>query len=277
MNRNMTEIKTFLATALICCSAALCLAGEQVEAKLLIKGAEEGSMDGNGVLFSVNPDDDGFQWIEADGKKIAEGTSLLPVPGTSCVVYLSPGIFPDVILRDNVSGKETAILKNNPIDSPLFVLSDGRIVWIDENGKTVAYDVKKNQVIDDFPALPTNTIALSPDGKIVAVSTEGNGVRSLNLVSAADGKTIAELPFPPRQGTIQVGGRHSPSFSPDGKFLVLIRAGIQPEADVELYEIAAGKLSSLTSDHAEYRLPRFSADGKSVLAGSVNGLVQLIL
>jgi len=108
--------------------------------------------------------------------------------------------------------------------------------------------------------------AISPDGKIAALITDGpNPIHSditlklLNLQS----KKLTDLRLPESQSL----GHQDPAWSADGKFLLYVknaREGTRGTPSIARYNVATGKAANLTT--AGYTAPAPSRDGRYIAA-----------
>jgi WD40 repeat protein len=109
-----------------------------------------------------------------------------------------------------------------------------------------------------------NALALSPDGKTLAVGTSLPDEEAITLYDTATGE---------RKGTADSGDRYvsALAFSPDGKLLAVARY----EKDIELRDAATLKVVAELADSQFPPAVAFSPDGKLVAAGGADGTVKL--
>lgn len=120
------------------------------------------------------------------------------------------------------------------------------------------------------PGIGAEDAAVSPDGRLAALVAPGaDGIPGLRVVELASGRTIATARPVPPSATGRVGGNHSPCFSPDGSRIAFVRAGIQPDADIVVLDLASGRETPVTADRARNRAPCFSADGRRLAFSAV--------
>jgi hypothetical protein len=112
------------------------------------------------------------------------------------------------------------------------------------------------------PIAGLGDIALSPDGRIVAVQFREpkTGESRLVLYDWGSGR-VTRVPYP-------IDTRlASPCFSPDGRFLAAVRGGRNGDVafiDLKTYEIKSLALENKTSNYERYCL-RFSPNGRQVV------------
>jgi Tol biopolymer transport system component len=165
------------------------------------------------------------------------------------------------------------------------------------HGKTIAFDVHEGTSM---------AVAISPDGKYLAVDLQGSlwiipakGGRGTLItdyfndarqpVWSPDGKTLAYFAY--RDGgydlwTIAPDGSNAkkltdgayddrePAWSPDGRTIAFssdrLGAG-GPNYNIWTIDVASGKIAQLTSDPGEDRMPTWSPDGTRIAYASTRG------
>jgi WD40 repeat protein len=156
------------------------------------------------------------------------------------------------------------------------------------------YDVNAGREVRALtgpPTMMTNdspSIALSPDGRVIAASTGGHSVKINDLASGSDLMTIA-----PARG-FQV---HSLAFNPDGRVLAIAMMETKPGLDmtssnknfnfgevftftVKLWDVSnqsagARELQTLTGHKGNVMTIAFSPDGRTIATGSLDATVKL--
>lgn len=103
------------------------------------------------------------------------------------------------------------------------------------------------------------------------VVNDENGLPSVRFIELKSGREIAKTQSVAPSSTGRVGGCHSPAFSTDGKRVAFVREGIQPDADIQVIDLTAGRIIPITTDRARNRAPRFTPDGKGVIYAAVKG------
>ncbi len=154
------------------------------------------------------------------------------------------------------------------------------------------YDVNAGREVRALtgpPTLMTNaspSIALSPDGRVIATATGGHFVKITDLASGSDLMTLA-----PDRG-FQV---HSLAFNPDGRVLAIAMMETKPGVDmsssnrnfnfdeifaftVKLWDLSgqrARELQTLTGHKGNVMAIAFSPDGRTVATGGLDATVKL--
>jgi WD40 repeat protein len=106
---------------------------------------------------------------------------------------------------------------------------------------------------------PTPSLALAPDGRVLAASGTDGRVRFWDV---AEGRLLGELPEPDREV------QKALAFTPDGKVLAMATGGGQ----LCIWELASGQLVRVVSNFGTQLA--FSPDG-SLLAGLTSGRIRL--
>ena len=138
------------------------------------------------------------------------------------------------------------------------VSSNGKLLaagagWWTTTGEVGVWDLATHKPLAHFAAdRGVGSVALSPDGKLLAFGIWGGRVRVLDW---AAGKEVADL---------QVNGFARVAFSPDGALLATASEG----QALQLWNVAKGELATdLEGDLLRFHCVLFSPDGKRVLAG----------
>ena len=213
------------------------------------------------------------------------GTSPVGAPGLQYVLFLGEGIFPELFRLDIKTGTaEKLELEDFPSGRP-FLLNRERQLWAfpvgyDTPPKMAIVDMVAKRKVDDTSwKLPEETLALSLDKRFAAVMRHTGGTSNfavLDLSTCEKPKVIFETKA--ENQSMQIGGCHSPVFSPDGKWLAYVTADIQPIADIVLLNLKTRRRVNLTNDHADNQSPVFSPDGKKIAFSSCrNGKYQVFV
>jgi RNA polymerase sigma factor (sigma-70 family) len=207
--------------------------------------------------------------------------------GTTYIVFSPDGTFlattghdrdpkrPDLLatndysvrLWDAKTGKETAVFQPAVIAENCVAFSpDSRLVaWCGLTGKVqVSTVVGREEVFAHTEKAqgarwPITALDLSPDGKVLAVGTEG----VIKLFDVYAGKLLRTLAHEPKEGQPIPDGRRV-HFSPDGKTLASVGA-----YGITLWDVASGTLNSRL--HPQGTGPAdltFSPDGKKLASPS---------
>jgi RNA polymerase sigma factor (sigma-70 family) len=125
-------------------------------------------------------------------------------------------------------------------------------------------DVETGSVTRQLKVEHPRTLALSPDGRWLALGGEKNNRPILRVEDAKTGKGILE--FVGDKETIRA------AFSPDGKWL----ATAADDQVIRLWDMASGKeLSSVKSAQATVVIIIFSGDGKRLVSSGGDGTVRI--
>ncbi len=136
----------------------------------------------------------------------------------------------------------------------LLLTRDGKTLVSNDyyGSRTVCvWEMATGKLLHQFPGTyEWRNIALSPDGKLVAIGQE----KAVFLWDLASGKEVRRLAHPNATGS---------AFSPDGKILAV--GGYGP---IQLWEIASGKSTAkLPLDSTSVTELAFTPDGKTLIAG----------
>ena len=154
-----------------------------------------------------------------------------------------------------------------PVESVAFGQNGERVAGGREDG-VVVWNVETGEEIATLPNdHPVRSVALSPNGKILAGS-DGNG--TVKLWDVAKETEIATLSFKDRPILSRYGFLTNLRFDPDNKMLAVgsIYYGLS------LWEAETGK-SITTLERSITRSVAFSPDGKTLASSRVDGAVEL--
>lgn len=102
-------------------------------------------------------------------------------------------------------------------------------------------------------------IAISSDGRLEVIRHLSGSCANFEVRTATDHISLF------RSDSQNGIGSHSPSFSPDGRYLVYVQAGIQPLADLFVLDLQEKRIAQLTLDQADNQSPSFSPDGGKIV------------
>jgi WD40 repeat protein len=233
----------------------------------------------DGKMLASSSDDGTITlWDVATGKKRA----ALKTAGAGPLAFspdgktLAAGGWPDIKLWDVTTGKVRATLKGHtafvrcvafsPDGKTLASGADSRAAQVSPDADTTIrlWDVAKGeeQATLKGHTAPIYAVAFSPDGKIVA---SGSWDKTIRMWDVATGKEKRALK--------QTGHVTALAFSPDGKTVAWGRT-LAP--GVNLLDAATGKERAALKGHtSDVGCLAFSADGKLLASGSVDGVIKL--
>lgn len=269
-------MRRFCIPALLLCSL---LQAESVR----ILSPEDGrdpafSGDGRFVVYRAGGDsgEPELHLAEAAGGAVRNlgltGTTPIGIPGESVMLFLGSGIFPEVYQLNTKTWKALPLQVSAPPSGTPFPAGKHLIAYptgYEEPSPLLFVDLITGRQISPGPKLPPGTVKLSADGRYAAIQFRVQGVCNLEVRELENGKTVFKTSA--RAGNMQIGGCHSPDFSPDGRFLVYVSGDIQPIADLVLLELASGKTERLTIDGADNQSPHFSPDGRFLVFSAIRG------
>lgn len=140
----------------------------------------------------------------------------------------------------SADGKKLAFISNRTGNSEIFVT-----------------DEIKTQNLTNHPGYDGDP-AWSPDGKQIAFATRRDGAAFELFVMNADGSEQRPLCGE------QFGGWMFPDWSPDGKQIVVGRLMGGKNIQLQLLDIASGKLSTITDGEGVNSYARWSPDGRYI-------------
>ncbi|HLV98275.1 MAG TPA: WD40 repeat domain-containing protein [Ktedonobacterales bacterium] len=150
--------------------------------------------------------------------------------------------------------------------------ADGRTLIAEDVGATL-YEVASGHVLQTIPSNEMQDIALSPDGRVLAVALlhendsaqgyTGQGETSIVLYDLTTGQRLRTLTH--QDGMLTSVAFWSLAFSPDGRVLATGSANHQ----ITLWNVAHGTLLRTLSGHSsDVFALAFSPDGRMLVSGS---------
>ena len=106
--------------------------------------------------------------------------------------------------------------------------------------------------------------AWSPDGRSLAYENTVDGTLWIGGISGENARQVGPAPPAAMQYT-------EPRFSPDGRELAFTLKSLGPYGELEVVDLASGKVRELTHDTALARSPAWSPDGRSIYFASGRG------
>lgn len=220
-------------------------------------------------------------WELASGKEVrrlaqADASGVAFSPDRKVLAAASYG--PDIHLWDLVSGKKIGKLAwecGNETSSPLLVYSpDGKTLiagrWFDSKIGLweVASGKKRNEL--DAKAGPIFSLALSPDGAILATGSRQGGVPFWEVKT---GRLIRTLPAASERACTDV------AFSPNGKSLAAVESdafssNFKDRNSISIWDLATSKEVSRFKGGSKLEKIVYSRDGKTLILAS--GAIRLL-
>lgn len=178
---------------------------------------------------------------------------------------VSPVAFPSGDLIAAVSTYDLSVptLNASP-DVVIYSTKDRKLFRNISKGYTTRYEYLIAQAVTISLDVPGRTVAVSPDGNVVAAFVRRERGRDLAIWNVLSGKLVEEVPFP------GIDQEVAPSYSPDGKKVVF--SGIsQGSFDIWSYDVASRSVTNVTKDAAYDAAPTWSPDGKWIYYSSTSG------
>ena len=242
-------------------------------------GAEDISFTPDGKWLALKCGNRTEFWDAVTGKEVRR---LESQPPGDCLAlsadgaWLATADFSSVLLWDMASGQVRRTLHghSSKVTSIAFFPDSQRLATASEDGTVklckIANDKEGRILKTEFtPGFANNLpgcMALSPDGRQVALANDSSGI--VKLVELASGKELASL----KTGFENYPPELRVAFSPDGRQLAVSSGGFAKT--VEMWDVASSKLSrtlQLPATHAT--IPAFSPRGDKLALGCSSGEV----
>jgi len=197
----------------------------------------------------------------------AEATNLLPANGPlamllSLQAYESAHSLQaeSALIQASQQPLDDLLVSGSPVNSVAFS-PDGRILAVGDNrGDVGLWDVATGRRTVLAEGSPVYGVAFSPDGRTLAV---GDARGDVGLWDVATGRRTVTL----AEGTLV----NSVAFSPDGRILAVGDA----RGDVGLWDVATGRRTAILAEGSTVASVAFSPDGHTLAVGDVGGSVGL--
>lgn len=272
----------------VICALSLCgvlAAGER--SALVPEGGREPVFSGDGhcVVYRADADSGEPELWKIDlgtGRRTnfsLAGSSPARIPGTNRMLFLGPGIFPELFRLDIGSGKAEHLEVPEPPTGIPFPAGERQFAYpagYDNTPRLVFFDPETAKPVKPGTPLPPGSVKVSPGGKYAARQIRSGGTGNLEIVELKTGKTVFRTDA--KSGAMQINGCHSPAFAPGDRYLVYVSGGIQPLADLVLADLETGKTRKLTDDGADNQSPDFSPEGdRLVFSAHRDGRYQIFM
>jgi RNA polymerase sigma factor (sigma-70 family) len=230
----------------------------------------------DGKLVATSQEKAIVLWNLESGKEVrrlAQAGALGVAFSPDGKILAAGGDDPVILLWDTNTGKKIAQLdwKRDPTSvSVLAFTPDGKTLIAGQkfHSKIGLWDVASGKKRQELDAQSGHifTLALSPDGALLATGSRKGGIPLWNLKT---GELVRKLG--------KEGGRecYTVAFSPDGKTLAAIERDAKNQDSLSLWDVAAGKeLRRFSGDIGLWSIA-YSRDGKTLIAAS-SGAIRLL-
>lgn len=164
---------------------------------------------------------------------------------------------------DVTTGQQKQVLKGHPRQVCFLAISlDGRRIAAGSynSGIVTIWDANSGAMIQSFTLGGTECIALSPDGKMLAI---GGSTRVIKLFDVQSGKLLKTLGH---KGTVT-----SVAFHPHGKRLV---SGSE-DCTIKLWDVRTGQLKKTLEHHDKVTVVTINKSGTKMASGTMNGTIKI--
>ena len=224
------------------------------------------------VLMTVCPENHIRLWDTATDKE-------LPLPVGPAWSAHAAAFTPDgrkalitsyhaVHIYDSVTGKELHQLTGHAGNqSDALVTPDGKTVIAGGvDGKILFWDLESGKEVKRLqaPKYSYMKLALSPDGKLLAVATSDPTRKPILIWDVASGKQVCEIALPPKPELYAI---YRIGFTPDGSGIYFCSG---TDLNIPVFEVATGRLLySLQETNGGVPAAEISADGRMMAAASM--------
>ncbi|MFN8393900.1 MAG: amidohydrolase family protein [Bacteroidia bacterium] len=165
-----------------------------------------------------------------------------------------------------------------PNNKDIVIWAEGHIWKVNietTEAKQVPFTASVKQVVTDALHFPQEVSPKNFDAKMIRQAVTSPDGKQLAFHAAGD-LYIKDLPKgSPRKISKGPDFEYDPSFSPDGKRILLVTWNDADMAAVKIRDIVAGTDTKLTPEKGYYRHPRWSQDGKMVVFEKISGSSEL--
>jgi WD40 repeat protein len=225
-------------------------------------------------------------WSMADGKFRWEEHPTARHPGNLTISHdgnlaAVSGYHGEIVVGDLRTGKEAFRLKREKMGSGehLAFTPDGRFLASQDYSHFALWDLKDRKIVREFrmevavpkerdgPGGSHRTYGLSGDGRLVAVAGSG-GSTVVAVFDTLTGNRVAQLES-------KLTSTRRVAIAQDGRRICLLSSGGLSGAELEVYELATGKLQAQLELHGQFWAMALSPDGRTVAIGGPSAHVQL--
>jgi eukaryotic-like serine/threonine-protein kinase len=208
-------------------------------------------------------------WV---GASFAPDSGLMAVGGGSTIQFMD-GFTGQIQRTIEVNGEYS-------VHQVLLTPREQHLIYLTEKGATV-YDLSKDAVVYQVPDTSSgysdvdrpNRAALSPDGRLLALTYQLDADGEIRLYEVATGKLLWRHRTEPRMAAFRTGwGLINAGFSPDGRWV----AAVGNNGPGLVFEVSRGTLRHQLEGHSStVRGVTFSPDGSRIATGSYDRTIKI--